>query len=65
MDHHDTNSGESMLIAHQVGMLQCQLHNCSIHTHKKEKKGGGGGLAAQINVIHLPFVHVHYSIFRD
>ena len=68
MDHHDTNSGEGMLIAHQMGRLRCQLHNCSIHSKKKkrkkkEMKSWGGGSAAQINVIHLPFVYVHYSIF--
>ncbi len=59
MDHHDTNSGEGMLIAHQMGRLWCQLHNCSIHG---KKKSWGGDSAAQINVIHLPFVCVHYSI---
>lgn len=28
-----------------------------------QKKNWGGGSAAQINVIHLPFVYAHYSIF--
>lgn len=34
-------------------------------TVKKEKRRrvGEGGSAAQINVIHLPFVYVHYSIY--
>lgn len=64
MDHHDTNSGEGMLIAHQMGRLRCQLHNCSITVKKKKKRRvGEGGSAAQINVIHLPFVYVHYSIY--
>lgn len=59
MDHHDTNPGEGMLIAHQMGRLRCQLHNCSIYS---KKESWGGGSAAQINAIHLPFVYVHYSI---
>lgn len=70
MDHHDTNSGEGMLIAHQTGRLWCQLHNCSAHCKKKKLKSGGvgvrkreGGCTVQIIVIHLPFVHVNYSVF--
>lgn len=40
MDHHDTHSGEGMLIAHQMGRLHRRLHNCSTQS-KRERKGGG------------------------
>lgn len=51
MDHHDPNSGERMLIAHQTRRLSCQLHNCSIYSKKKQKTqkekhvGEGGSVA--------------------
>lgn len=62
MDHHDTNSGEGMLIAHQMGKLRCQPHNCSVHSKKKEEELGGWFCCSEC-VIHLPFVYVHYSIY--
>lgn len=61
MDHHDTNSGERMLIAHQTGRLYCQLHNCN--TLQEKKKQPGRVLLQQISTIHLPFVCAHYSIY--
>lgn len=66
MDHHDPNSGERMLIAHQTRRLSCQLHNCSIYSkknkkHKNKNTSGRVGLW-RISAIHLPFVSAHYSI---
>lgn len=57
MDHHDTNSGERMLIAHQTGRLYCQLHNCSIY-RKKKKAGEGfcGRLVRSIFLLSAPII---------
>lgn len=60
MDHHDTNSGERMLIAHQTGRLHCQPHNCSIYRKKKKWRRV---VLQQISAIHLPFVCAHYFIY--